>query len=185
MKVGMSGSQVAINQACGRAYADAYIKTQPQVVREWYNTSRTIDGILGPMTPLLTATWGTIVATPTTVRPPSTIAAVRPAPAAAPIQPAPTINWNQQAKHIPGHSGYLQGRSQLTADPEKLALRAGTGTPVGSAPRGEAGFRERINYGEKIGQYIDPEGNARPTSVAILHYKADGSIHIVPARPVQ
>jgi hypothetical protein len=62
MKVGMSGSQVAINQACGRAYADAYMKTQPQAVQDWYNASRTIDGILGPMTPLLTMGYGLRIA---------------------------------------------------------------------------------------------------------------------------
>lgn len=97
----------------------------------------------------------------------------------------PTINWGQQAKHIPGHQGYLAGRSQLTANPELLAQRAGTGQQVGSVARGESGFRARIDYGENIGTYIDMNGNAYPTSVAILHYKSDGSIHIVPGRPAQ
>lgn len=94
-----------------------------------------------------------------------------------------TVNWGQQAKHIPGHSGYLPGRSTITANPQRLVDRAGTGTPANNIPRGEAGFRERIDFGQNIGTYISRDGQALPTSIGILHYRADGTIHIVPGRP--
>ncbi len=49
-------------------------------------------------------------------------------------------------------------------------------------PVGQAGSRERINFGEEIGVFKDQEGNAAPTTVGIVHYSKKGA-HIVPARP--
>lgn len=95
----------------------------------------------------------------------------------------PTVNWGQQAKHFPGHPNYIPGRSSMTANPEALIQRAGTGTPVNKVPRGEAGFKERIDFGDDIGRYVTQEGVSSPTSIGILHYRADGSVHIVPGRP--
>ncbi len=103
--------------------------------------------------------------------------------AANTVDSIPTVNWGQQAKHFPGHQNYMPGRSQLTANPETLIQRAGTGTPVGNVPRGQAGFRERIDFGDTIGTYIARDGSSSPTSIGILHYRADGSAHIVPGRP--
>jgi hypothetical protein len=94
-----------------------------------------------------------------------------------------SINAGQQAKHIPGSKGYIPGRSQLTADPELLLKSAGSGTPVGSVQRGQAGFKERVDFGHQIGVYISQDGSAAPTSVGIMHYRADGSVHVVPGRP--
>ena len=88
----------------------------------------------------------------------------------------------QQGKHIVGHNNYTPGRSVLKADPQVLAQRAGTGTPVGSVPRGEAGFKERINFGETIGDFVK-DGVPTPTSNGIITYAGDGSIHIIPAAP--
>jgi filamentous hemagglutinin len=39
-----------------------------------------------------------------------------------------------------------------------------------------------VNFGERIGTYIDEAGNAQSTTNGIIHYGKDG-IHIVPARP--
>lgn len=64
----------------------------------------------------------------------------------------------------------------------KLLQRAGTGTPVGSVAPGQAGYRERVNFGDQIGTYIARDGSSSPTSVGVLHYRADGSVHIIPAR---
>jgi filamentous hemagglutinin len=47
---------------------------------------------------------------------------------------------------------------------------------------GSPGSKERVNFGEKIGIYIDEAGNAFSTTNGIIHYSKDG-IHIVPARP--
>jgi hypothetical protein len=71
----------------------------------------------------------------------------------------------------------------MLANPEALIQRAGTGTPVNKVPRGEAGFKERIDFGDDIGTYVTPDGVSSPTSIGILHYRADGSVHIVPGRP--
>lgn len=54
MKVGMNPAQVAINEACGRAFAEARIQTQPQWAQDWWNASQGIDRILRPAVPLLT-----------------------------------------------------------------------------------------------------------------------------------
>jgi RHS repeat-associated protein len=95
---------------------------------------------------------------------------------------APVVNMGKQGKHILGHNNYTPGRSILKADPNKLAQRAGSGTPVGSTPRGQAGFKERIDFGEIIGDFVK-DGVATPTSNGIITYAKDGSIHIIPAAP--
>ncbi len=103
--------------------------------------------------------------------------------AAKTVDDLPTVNWGQQSKHFPGHQNFIPGRSTLTANPEALIQRAGTGTPVGSVPRGQAGFKERIDFGDSIGTYVSRDGTSSPTSIGILHYRADGSVHIIPGRP--
>lgn len=88
----------------------------------------------------------------------------------------------KQGKHIQGHNNYIEGRSILRTDPERLTSRAGTGAPVGRIPRGQPGFKERVDFGEVIGDFVE-EGVATPTTKGIITYAADGSIHIIPARP--
>jgi RHS repeat-associated protein len=94
----------------------------------------------------------------------------------------PRIHMGKQGKHIPGHSNYIEGRSILRADPEALAARAGTGQPVNRVPRGQPGFKERVDFGEVIGDFVE-EGVATPTTKGIITYAVDGTIHIVPVRP--
>jgi RHS repeat-associated protein len=89
----------------------------------------------------------------------------------------PKVNIARQGKHVVGHKNYIPGRSRLTADPTKLAERAGTGKQVGEIPVGSPGSKERIDFGEVIGYWND-----QPTTKGIIHYSKDG-IHIVPARP--
>ena len=86
-------------------------------------------------------------------------------------------------KHIPGHNNYTEGKSPLRADPWELGRHAGTGTPVGKIPRGEPGFKERVDFGDVIGDHVDRAGRSRPTTKGIIRYAADGSIHITPAAP--
>jgi hypothetical protein len=92
------------------------------------------------------------------------------------------INEGQQGKHIQGHNNYDPNRSRLTADPQELAQKAGTGRQVGNIPRGQPGFKERVDFGKVIGEYVDKAGNRIPTTKAIIHHSKSG-IHIVPARP--
>lgn len=96
----------------------------------------------------------------------------------------PTINAGQQSKHLPDSPNYTPNRSAITADPEVLVQRAGTGTQVGSTARGEPGFKERVGFGTDIGVYVNPlDGTRTPTSIGIFHYRMDGTVHIVPGRP--
>lgn len=91
----------------------------------------------------------------------------------------------KQGKHIPGHKNFIAGRSELThPDPQALVDRfAGQGIQAGKVSRGMPGFKERIDFGEVIGNYIDPvTGVSTPTTKGIIHYGADG-VHIIPARP--
>ncbi|MCU0694816.1 MAG: polymorphic toxin type 50 domain-containing protein [Polyangiaceae bacterium] len=87
----------------------------------------------------------------------------------------------QQGKHIVGHNNYTEGRSRLTANPARLAERAGSGTPANAVTPGQPGFRERVNFGEVIGDFVK-DGTATPTMNGIIHY-GKGGIHIVPAAP--
>jgi filamentous hemagglutinin len=98
---------------------------------------------------------------------------------------SPKINEGQQGKHIPGHNNYISGRSELThPDPQGLLnLGAGTGEQFGNVPAGEPGSKERVDFGETIGNYVDPStGEKTPTTIGIIHYGSNGA-HIVPARP--
>jgi hypothetical protein len=93
------------------------------------------------------------------------------------------LDLAKQGKHIPRHPNYIPGRSILAhPDPQSLIDRfAGTGQIL-SGTFGEPGFKEHIDFGEVIGEYIDPTGVATLTSKGILHYSQTG-VHIVPARP--
>jgi RHS repeat-associated protein len=94
------------------------------------------------------------------------------------------LHAGQQGKHIVGHNNYIPGRSILThTNPQALLDRfAGTGQVV-QGTLGQPGFRERVNFGQVIGTFIDQAtGAAARTTNGIIHYSATGA-HIVPARP--
>ncbi|KDF47155.1 hemagglutinin repeat-containing protein [Enterobacter kobei] len=100
-----------------------------------------------------------------------------------------TINKGQQNKHLPGTNEYKiaseagLNKSVLTVAPDSLLPKLGTGQQVGNTPVGAPGSKERINYGQNIGNYIDPQtGVSTPTTNGIVHYGKNG-VHIVPARP--
>lgn len=100
-----------------------------------------------------------------------------------------SINKGQQNKHIPGTNEYKiaseagLNKSTLSVSADSLLSKLGTGQQVGNAPVGTPGSKERINYGQPIGNYIDPQtGVSTPTTNGIVHYGKNG-VHIVPARP--
>jgi filamentous hemagglutinin len=70
-------------------------------------------------------------------------------------------------------------------DPQSLLDEgAGSGTPVNNIPMGEPGSKERVEFGEIIGDYHDPvTGRAASTSKGIIVYDRQGNAHIIPARP--
>ena len=54
---------------------------------------------------------------------------------------------------------------------------------VNNVPRGQPGFKERVDFGKVIGKYTDPKtGVSTPTTKGIINYSKNG-IHIVPAKP--
>jgi RHS repeat-associated protein len=98
---------------------------------------------------------------------------------------APPVNPGKQGKHQPGHPNFQPGKSELThPNPQGLVDKgAGTGEQVGGTAVGEAGSKERVDFGEPIGTHVDPAtGERSETSVGIIHYGKKDT-HIVPARP--
>ncbi|WP_425125820.1 hemagglutinin repeat-containing protein [Burkholderia gladioli] len=97
----------------------------------------------------------------------------------------PVIDDGKQGKHQPDHNNFIPGRSELSyPDPQKLVDDyAGTGQPANNVAPGQPGYRERVNFGKVIGNYVDPvTGEKMPTTNGIVHYSKDG-VHIVPGRP--
>ncbi|AXV88392.1 hemagglutinin repeat-containing protein [Ralstonia solanacearum] len=98
---------------------------------------------------------------------------------------APSVDMGKQGKHLPDHNNFILGRSELTyPDPQQLVDQyAGRGQPANNVSPGQPGYRERVNFGKPIGNYVDPvTGGKMPTTNGIIHYGKDG-VHIVPARP--
>jgi hypothetical protein len=95
------------------------------------------------------------------------------------------LDGAKQDKHRPGTRNYRKGKSVLThPDPQVLLDRcAGTGQPVNNIPAGQAGYRERVEFGQTIGEYVDTAGNSTPTTRGIIHYDGPGRAHIVPSAP--
>lgn len=96
------------------------------------------------------------------------------------------VNTGQQNKHIPGTNEYKTAtangdvKSILNGSAEDIQRlldeKAGTGTMIN-------GNKERVDFGQVIGQYIDPvTKEAVDTTTGIIHYGKKGA-HIVPARP--
>lgn len=99
------------------------------------------------------------------------------------------IHDGKQGKHQPGHNNYdeSKNRSIFThPDPQGLVDKySGTGEQVGDSPVGEPGSKERVNFEEVIGLYVDPNtGEKIPTTAGTVHH-SKSDVHIVPARPIE
>ncbi len=96
------------------------------------------------------------------------------------------IEMDKQGKHIRGHKNYdvTRKKSVFTHQmPEELLkMHAGKGQKiVGSY--GEAGYKERIDFGEIIGMYVEETtGMEFPTTLGMIVYSKKGA-HIIPLRP--
>lgn len=101
------------------------------------------------------------------------------------------IHWGMQEKHIPGSHNFDPKRSKIFVSSERLELllteKAGTGQKIqGSLPY-SPGYRERVNFGEIIGEYVKINKNGEivsitPSSNGIIHYSKKG-MHVVPSDP--
>ncbi|MEO1206472.1 MAG: RHS repeat-associated core domain-containing protein [Pseudomonadota bacterium] len=97
----------------------------------------------------------------------------------------PKIHDGKQGKHSPDHNNYDPGRSTVThPNPQDLIDRgAGTGQQIGTTPVGQAGSKERVDYGEVIGEHVDPSTGVRtPSTIGIIVYGGDGRVHVYPGR---
>lgn len=97
------------------------------------------------------------------------------------------LHLGHQEKHIRGANNFLEGRSELTISVERLekisATKLGDGVPS-RFTFGEAAYKELVEFDEIIGVHVSNKtGIKTPTSVGEIHYKLDGSYHVVPVHP--
>ena len=89
------------------------------------------------------------------------------------------ISVNKQNKHIKGSKEFVDGKSEITISVEKCQQLVndfiGKGQKINSN-------KERVDFGEIIGNYVDENGNRQPTTIGIIH-KSKTGCHIVPAKP--
>lgn len=92
------------------------------------------------------------------------------------------LEIDKQTKHVPGAWNYEKEKSVFThLDPQKLVRqKAGKGQKIQGVV-GETGYRERVDFGEVIGEFVT-ETTRTPTTVGTIHYSKKGA-HIVPAKP--
>jgi hypothetical protein len=99
---------------------------------------------------------------------------------------ATLLNEGHQGKHIFGHNNFNieAQRSVLThKNPQNLLNQYGGKGQKVAGQKGSSGYRERVDFGEDIGWYVDNvTGNAYKTTKGIIHYGKNGA-HIVPSRP--
>lgn len=96
------------------------------------------------------------------------------------------IEINKQTKHIEGSWNFEpEKKRSLWTHPKPqdlLEKHAGRGQKI-IGVSGQAGYRERVDFGEIIGIYIDEKtGLKTPTTRGIIHYSEKGA-HIVPSTP--
>ena len=95
------------------------------------------------------------------------------------------LQWDKQGKHIPGKHNYISGRSVLEhSNPQQLIEKfAGSGRRVNHNLPGKPGYKEIVDFDEKIGIWNSKDGKiSLPTTRGTIHYSKDGC-HIVPAEP--
>lgn len=100
------------------------------------------------------------------------------------------IHWDRQNKHIPGNHNFESNKGRILLNPNELEFIVKES--VGKGQRvvgniGEAGYRERVDFGKIIGEYALRDGN-KPvkyfsTTKGIIHYSSDGFIHVIPSNP--
>ena len=88
-----------------------------------------------------------------------------------------------RGKHMAGHNGHQEGggipRGTMDDARDLLERFAGEGQVLN-----REGTRRRVDFGQIIGLYIDPEtGRSGETTMGIIHTSEKKGEHIVPARP--
>ncbi len=94
------------------------------------------------------------------------------------------LEADKQSKHIVGSWNHEVEKSIWNhPEPETLLKKhAGKGQKV-QGVFGEPGYRERVDFGETIGYFVNNKTNEKvPTTMGTIHYSKKGA-HIVPAQP--
>ncbi len=88
------------------------------------------------------------------------------------------LNYGKQGKHWQWHNNFQEGKSILTLNPERLQEL------VNSNKGRVHGQREIVDFGEVIGQWLNPnDGKYYDTTRGTIHWSKDGGYHVVPAKP--
>lgn len=85
-----------------------------------------------------------------------------------------TIHSGSQGKHIEGHNNYIEGKSVVTADSQKLLDNYHAGNVTSSRVINEQ--KVKVDFGEKIGVHKDMNGTSTETSSGIIHSGKKGLI---------
>ena len=93
------------------------------------------------------------------------------------------INWEKQGKHIICSKYYIEGKSILTADPERIIkLHAGNGKKY-ITNNGSYKNKESFIHNKIIGIWKNEQGKQSKTNRGTIHYSKTGA-HIVPSMPI-
>jgi hypothetical protein len=97
-----------------------------------------------------------------------------------------TIEIDKQNKHVVGKHNFELGKSEFVhSDPQNLLSKfAGKGKPINNKALGTPDYRERVDFGELIGYYVNEEnpGIKLPTTKGTIRYSKKGA-HIIPSHP--
>ena len=84
----------------------------------------------------------------------------------------------------------MEGKGTVKVSQEELQKLleqfAGTGEQVGKTLPGQAGYKERVDFGKIIGDYAKKQGSEvkfQPTTKGIIRYDKEGCIHVTPSEP--
>lgn len=90
------------------------------------------------------------------------------------------VSVDDQNKHIEGSKNYNPNKSKFYGSIEKAQKLIkdfkGKGKRINEN-------KERVDFGEIIGEYVSSSGKRMPTTIGIIHTSRKKGSHIVPARP--
>lgn len=96
------------------------------------------------------------------------------------------IEVDKQNKHVVGEHNFRPGNGEFVhSDPQNLLSKfAGKGKPINDKVLGTPDYRERVDFGEFIGYYVNDQNPdiKLPTTKGTIRYSKKGA-HIIPSHP--
>ena len=90
------------------------------------------------------------------------------------------VSESDQTKHIKGSSNYNPTKSEFYGDISKAQKLINSHKGKGEMINDN---KERVDFGEVIGGYVNIKGEKIDTTIGIIHTSKKKGSHIVPARP--